>query len=213
MSTRSITADVFDRVHETDDTDHDTDDVVAEDTHPDTAEAGDRQPCDDPSPPSRRLTRPRLTTLVSVALILTSLGAAGFFGWRSYQQHVITNASATALQAARDYAVVLTTLDANNIDDNYRQTLVGATGEFKDAYSQGSAQLRQILIDNKASGTGVVIDAAVKSATPDTVEILLFVDQSITNTANPSPRIDRNRIEMTMVLIDKRWLASRVEIL
>ena len=63
------------------------------------------------------------------------------------------------------------------------------------------------------AGTGIVVDAAVKSATPTRVEVLLFVDQSITNAANPSPRIDRNRIDMTMDLVGGRWLASNVEIL
>jgi Mce-associated membrane protein len=57
------------------------------------------------------------------------------------------------------------------------------------------------------------VSAAVKSATKTKVEVLLFVDQSITNAAISSPRIDRNRIDMTMDLIDGRWLASKVEIL
>jgi Mce-associated membrane protein len=29
---------------------------------------------------------------------------------------------------------------------------------------------------------------------------------------NPEPRIDRNRVEMTMELIDNRWLASKLDI-
>ena len=62
-------------------------------------------------------------------------------------------------------------------------------------------------------------DAALRELTeetgvsPDKVEVLLFVDQSITNANNPSPRIDRNRIDMTMEKVGDRWLASRVEIL
>lgn len=150
---------------------------------------------------------------VGLLVLVTSLGMSMFLGWRTYHEHQLAAASQSALQAARGYAVLLTTLDAKHIDDNYRRSLEGATGEFKDAYSQGSAQLRQILIDNRASGSGVVVDAAVKSVTPDTVNVLLFVDQSITNSARPSPRIDRNRISMTMTLVGGRWLASKVEIL
>jgi Mce-associated membrane protein len=59
---------------------------------------------------------------------------------------------------------------------------------------------------------GTVVDAAVKSMTKTKVEVLLFVDQSITNVVNPEPRIDRNRVEMTMELIDKRWLVSKIDI-
>jgi Mce-associated membrane protein len=157
--------------------------------------------------------RPGLAAMTCSLLLMLSIGTAGHLGWRQYQQQQITAAGAGALQAAKDYAVVLTTLDAKNIDDNYRKSLDGATGEFKDAYSQGANQLRQVLIDNKASGTGVVVSAAVKSATTDKVEVLLFVDQSITNAQNPSPRIDRNRIDMTMDKVGDRWLAGKVEIL
>jgi Mce-associated membrane protein len=59
---------------------------------------------------------------------------------------------------------------------------------------------------------GTVVDAALKSTTKTKVEVLLFVDQSITNAVNPEPRIDRNRVEMTMELVDNRWLASKLEI-
>jgi Mce-associated membrane protein len=79
-------------------------------------------------------------------------------------------------------------------------------------YSQSATQLRQVLIDNKAVSHGTVVDAALKSMTKTKVEVLLFVDQSITNAVNPEPRIDRNRVEMTMELVDNRWLASKLEI-
>jgi Mce-associated membrane protein len=162
---------------------------------------------------AERTKRPRTVVVLLTVSLIVIAAAAGFLGWRQYQQYRLDQATATALQAAEDYAVVLTTLDAKNIDDNYRKSLDGATGEFKDAYSQGANQLRQVLIDNKASGTGVVVAAAVKSATPDKVEVLLFVDQSITNAQNPSPRIDRNRIDITMDKVGDRWLAGKVEIL
>ena len=76
--------------------------------------------------------------------------------------------------------------------------------------AQDIGETRQSL---RGQAQRIVVDAAVKSATPTRVEVLLFVDQSITNAANPSPRIDRNRIDMTMDLVGGRWLASNVEIL
>jgi Mce-associated membrane protein len=146
-------------------------------------------------------------------VVAAALGFSAFVGWQLKQLDDTAAAGRAALEAARNYAVTLTTLDFKNIDKNYQQVLDGATGEFKDQYSQGATQLRQVLIDNNATGKGIVIDAAVKSATKTKAEVLLFVDQSITNAVNPSPRIDRNRIQMTMELVDNRWLASKVEIL
>jgi Mce-associated membrane protein len=40
--------------------------------------------------------------------------------------------------------------------------------------------------------------------------VLLFVDQSVSNTTVPDPRIDRSRIKMTMEFVDGRWRASQV---
>ncbi|OHV03682.1 Mce protein [Mycobacterium talmoniae] len=156
--------------------------------------------------------RRRAVPALIAAIVVASLGFSGFLGWRLYEVHATAAAGEAALAAAKSYALVLTTLDSKSIDDNYTQAIDGATGEFKEAYSLGSAQLRQTLIDNNAAGKGVVVDAAVKSATKAKVEVLLFVDQSITNSVRSEPRIDRNRIQMTMELVDGRWLASQVEL-
>ncbi|MCV7249957.1 Mce protein [Mycobacterium koreense] len=156
--------------------------------------------------------RGRMVVAVAVVGGAAAVATIGYLGWRLHQVTAVDAAQQAALAAATDYAVTLTTLDANSIDENYTRALDGATGEFKEAYSLGSAQLRQTLIDNHAAGNGVVVDAAVKSATTTHAEVLLFVDQSITNAVRTEPRIDRNRIQMTMELVDGRWLASEVEL-
>lgn len=77
-------------------------------------------------------------------------------------------------------------------------------------YSQSSSQLRQLLIDNKASAHGVVVESAIQSEAKNKVVVLLFVDQSVSNTNVPDPRIDRSRVKMTMEFVDGRWRASQV---
>lgn len=146
------------------------------------------------------------------ALISCLLGASGFLGWQVWQEREIAAASREAQQAAVHYAQVLTSIDSNNVDQNFAEVLNGATGEFKDMYSQSSAQLRQLLVDNKATARGVVIDSAVKSASKNQVVVLMFVDQTVANKAAPDPRIDRSRVKMTMDKVDGVWRASKVEL-
>ncbi|MDO3399283.1 hypothetical protein QWI29_04510 [Mycolicibacterium neoaurum] len=146
--------------------------------------------------------------VVSVAL----LGLSGFLGWLVWQDHRVDLAAQQARDAAASYAQILTSIDADKVDENFDQVLAGATGEFKDMYSQSSMQLRQLLIDNKAAAHGVVVETAVQSATPDTVVVLLFVDQSVTNATVPDPRIDRSRIKMTMQKVDGQWRAANIEL-
>lgn len=146
-------------------------------------------------------------------LLAASLAVNGFLGWQQWQQHRVKEAGRQAQQAAIAYAQVLTSIDSNKVDENFRQVLDGATGEFKDMYTQSSVQLRQLLIDNKATAHGVVVDSAIQSESTNKVVVLVFIDQTVTNSQAPDPRIDRSRIKMTMELVDGRWRASKVQLL
>lgn len=150
-----------------------------------------------------------------VAIAFTYLAVFGLvigLGWVLWQQHRVAAAETAGRQAAVDYAQVLTSIDANKVDDDFATVLNGATGEFKDTYTKASVQLRQLLIDNKATAQGAVVESAVQSGSKDTVVVLLMVNQTITNTTRPDPRVDRTRMKMTMQNVDGRWLASKVEL-
>jgi Mce-associated membrane protein len=177
-----------------------------EDAESDTAESTAE------SDTAERSWRRRLTVGVVAVLLVGSLAASGFLGWKLWQADQVARAGEQAQAAAVQYAQILTSIDSAKVDENFNQVLDGATGEFKDMYSQSSMELRQLLIDNKAAARGVVVESAVQSASKDTVVVLLFVDQSVSNNAAPDPRIDRSRIKMTMEYVDGRWRASKVEL-
>lgn len=155
----------------------------------------------------------RIGAAVVALLLVGALATAGVLGWKLHQSNDVDDAARSAQEAARAYAVTLTTVDSGKLSENFDAVIAGATGEFKDMYSQASNQLRQLLLDNNASAQGTVLESGIKSATSETVEVLLYVDQSVTNAANPEPRVDRNRMVMTMQKVDGRWLASKVDLL
>lgn len=188
--------------------DDDAEDAGDTDDAEDAGEAGEGASV----PPRRRRWLRRILTAVAGIVVVAVLALSGFLAWQLKQNNDTAAAGRAALAAAQRYAVVLTSIDTNNVDQNFTQVLDGATGEFKDVYSQSASQLRQVLIDNKAMSKGIVVDSAIKSATKTKVEVLLFVDQSVTNTVNPEPRIDRSRVAITMELVDNRWLASKVDL-
>ncbi|MGY4711717.1 DUF3329 domain-containing protein [Mycolicibacterium sp. CBM1] len=174
------------------------------DTDVDTEE----QPTARPRPWGRYLRRSILPIL-----LIASLSVSGLLGWKLWQEHQAEQAGQAALQAALKYATVLTSVDSTNVDQNFRDVLDGSTGEFKDMYTQSSVQLRQLLIDNKATAHGVVVDSAIQSESTDRVVVLVFIDQTVSNMTVPDPRIDRSRIKITMTKVDGRWLASKVQLL
>lgn len=167
---------------------------------------------DEPRPARRGKLIRRLLFGGSLLLVAAAVGASAFLGWQLKCQHDLLNTERAALAVANDYAVVLTSIDSSKVDENYAKVLDGATGEFRDKYSQSAAQLRKLLVDNKAVSRSIVVDSAIKSATPNKVEVLLFIDRSISNVANPTPRVDRSRVVITLEHIANRWLASKVDI-
>ncbi|MFL0277179.1 Mce protein [Mycobacterium sp. SMC-19] len=176
--------------------------AAADDAADETAEGADE-------PKERGLT-PNRRRIAAAVLALGLIGAT-YEGWLLFAHHQRTVAAEEALEAAQKYTLVLTSVDPTAIDRNFAEILDGATGEFKDVYSASSEQLRQLLIDNKASAHGTVIDSAVKSATKNRVEVLLFVDQAVSNKTAPQAQIDRSRIVITMEKVKGRWLAAKVE--
>ena len=184
---------------------------AADDTAADDAEA-DTEAGDDSEPATDHRWGRRLRIGAVVVIFIAALATSGYLGWQLWQDKQIEQASQQAQQAAVAYAQILTSIDSNKVDENFAQVLDGSTGEFKDMYSQSSVQLRQLLIDNKATAHGVVLDSAVQSASKDKVVVLLFVDQAVSNTSVPDPRVDRSRIKMTMEHVDDRWRASKVEL-
>lgn len=220
----SLDAEVDDVDHvETEDT-KDTEGTAAEaerGLESDDAEADSDEPLlgkraknnDDEAKGGSRRWRHHLRRSVLPLLLVASLAVSGFLGWKQWQEHQAKLAGQQAQQAAIAYAQVLTSIDSNKVDENFRQVLDGATGEFKDMYTQSSVQLRQLLIDNKATAHGVVVDSAIESESTNKVVVLLFIDQTVTNTSAPDPRIDRSRIKITMEKIDGRWRASKVQLL
>lgn len=176
------------------------------------AESAESPPADEAAEPTSSSRGLRLDRRwIAAAVLALGLIAAAYEGWLLFAHHQRTVAAQQALEAATSYTLVLTSVDPAAIDQNFAEILDGATGEFKDVYSASSEQLRQLLIDNKATAHGTVIDSAVKSASKNRVEVLLFVDQGVSNKAAPQIQIDRSRIVMTMEKVNGRWLASQVE--
>nr|WP_299577404.1 DUF3329 domain-containing protein [uncultured Williamsia sp.] len=152
--------------------------------------------------------------VIGILLVAAVIGGvlAGIWGTSLQDREQVADAAKAAEDTARTYAVTLTSIDSATIDQNFQQVLDGATGSFKDMYAKSSDQLKTLLVQNKATSKGQVIDSGVQSASRDRVVVLLFVDQSVTNNQSPDPRVDRSRITMTMNRVDGRWLASQVDL-
>ncbi|MCX4095207.1 hypothetical protein [Nocardia sp. alder85J] len=201
------------------------DSVTDRDTPVDATPVAAATPVADPQPPvdatpaagsdragtgrSRRLLRGGVAALAVLLIVATVFAVV--FGWKLHDRNRVDDAARGAEATAQTYAVTLTSIDAQHIDENFTDVLNGATGDFKDMYSQSSTQLKALLVQNKAVSKGRVVNASILSASENQVVVMLFVDQEVTNSASPDPRIDRSRILMTMQRVGGKWLAAKVE--
>ncbi len=210
-TTDQDTTDTTDQPDETDETDK------RQAPENDNAETGDTDTkASGLEPTNTARTRPGWKRYARIGLVTAifvgAFGIAGVLGWKLWEQHVLAKAGQDAQQTAINYAQVLTSIDSNNLDQNFAEVLNGATGDFKDMYTKESMKLRQLLIANKATAHGVVVDSAIQSESKDKVVVLLLVDQTVTNATRPDSRVDRSRMKITMEKVDSRWLASKVEL-
>lgn len=154
----------------------------------------------------------RLLAGVLAVLLIGVTGLAGVLGWQWKDRHDTDRAATAALAAAQQYAVALTSIDTTDMDADFAAIADGATGEFKSMYTRSAEQLKPLLTQAQSVSKGRVVAASVQSASQDRVVVMLFVDAEITNTTTPQPRVDRNRIIMTMDRVGDRWLAGEVEL-
>lgn len=176
-----------------------------------TTDDGTTAPVDDEEPFTGRRGRPSVAA--GAAVLIAATATSALLGSQVWHHRNVEAAGHQAQAAATTYAEALMSIDSSQVDANFTHILDGATGEFKDMYTQSSVQLRQLLIDNKATAHGTVVDSAIRSESTDEVVVLLMVDQTVTNAALPDPRVDRSRMKLTMKNVNGRWLAAKVELL
>ncbi|MUM18709.1 hypothetical protein BI330_01710 [Mycobacterium sp. CBMA 623] len=171
-----------------------------------------------------------MAIVLAGVVTVMALCACGFLVWKLAAQRDAAQTSAQwhtefeqdrdaratggqAHEAAKAFAGLMINLDYVDFDRNVAATLENSTGEFKDTYAKSTDQLRRTIVDNKAKAHGIVVDSAIASESANKVTVLLFIDQSVSNTAVPDGRMDRSRVSITMEKVGDRWLASKVEIL
>ncbi|GAA1973660.1 hypothetical protein [Amycolatopsis minnesotensis] len=154
--------------------------------------------------------RPR--RIVAGVLVLLVLGAGGFAGWQWHRHAQLESAREAATGAARQFALDLTSYDFTRIDDNLKKVTGDSTDSFAKQYQSVANNLTQLMRQYKAVAKSTVVQAGIADATPDRAVVLLFVDQTITNTNSPQPRVERNRLQLTVLNQDDTWRLDDVQL-
>ena len=166
-----------------------------------------------PSTPARR--RPGgLLPLVAVAVVVALAVTAALLVVRVRAEGRAEAARGDAVAAAEEAAVALLSYDHRHLGRDFRAARDVLTGSFAADYAQTTRKVvRPTAREVKAVVTADVVASSVVRAEGDRVVVLLFVDQTTTSTRLDGPKVDLDRVRMTMSRADGRWLVGGLDAL
>lgn len=154
---------------------------------------------------------PWRAVLVGLAIVTALAGLLGWLGFRVHQGQREQAQRSQFLQAARQGAVNLTTIDWHHADSDVQRILDGATGQFYDDFAKRSQPFVDVVKQVQATTVGRVTEAGLESQTADTAQVLVAAAVQTSNAGVPEqvPRAWRMRIFVRKV--DGQLKVSNVE--
>jgi Mce-associated membrane protein len=146
-----------------------------------------------------------------LALTLSAVTAFGLVAYRVRSDQRVETARDQAMAAAHDHAQTILSYDYRHLDADFAAARATLTGKFARDYKVTTTTL----VRPGAEQYHVVVKAevaaqSVVSATADQVVVLLFVNQTTTSTRLDGPKVDLNRVRLTLVKSGGSWLVNKV---
>lgn len=160
-----------------------------------------------------RFKKPGIRSTLAGFVIVALLATCGYLGFQLAEENGLKSARSAASASAKQYAVHLTSYDFRNLDGNFKAVTQDSSNRFAKEYKKVSANLKKLIQKFKATSKGAVLQQGIVSLDQQNAVVTLFVDQTITNTNSPEPRVDRNRMRMSLVRSADRWLLDDVQLM
>jgi Mce-associated membrane protein len=172
-----------------------------------------------PIPVARVSLLGRLRTLapvIAAGLCIPCAVLLVIFLSRLHSRGATDDARGDAAGAARTAAIELLAYDYRHIAADVDQAQKLITKPFSKDYAKTTASLKTEAVRLKAIVQADVKDTAIEDATSKRVVVLLFVDQAsvkqLPGQTKPVSRVDEQRVRMTMVHMNGRWLVSELAV-
>jgi Mce-associated membrane protein len=117
-------------------------------------------------------------------------------------------AAAEALATAASATTAIFSYDYRGFDASVANGKQFITGDFANEYAQTTATLKPAAEKEQAVVRAEVSSAGVVEASPDQVEVLLYVNQYRRNVNITGEKVDQNRVVLTLVPVDGQWKVS-----
>jgi Mce-associated membrane protein len=140
----------------------------------------------------------RLAIAAGVTAALGLGGVAGWLGYRALEARHVQVVRNELVEAARQGAVNLTTIDYTKVDADIKRILDSSTGDFRDDFQRRSQPFVVVVKEVKSKSEGTVTAAGLESQNGDQAHVLvtLSVKTSTAAAQQQEPRAWRMRISV-----------------
>jgi len=160
----------------------------------------------------RMLRRWLIVCVAALAAALVGVGVATYFAVSGSSSGPSSALRQSALDTGRRYALDFSTYDYRTIDADFGRISAELTPGFRSQYQATSASLRSIVVQYRGVATATVQGIGLASITDKQAVVVVFLDQQVTNTSTKTPRIDRNRLQITLQRNGSGWLMSDLQL-
>jgi len=159
--------------------------------------------------------------IATIVLVLALVGSALYAVHEHSQaddaKHQVSSAKkldslrSSALKTATTVATSFGTYDYQTLDSDFARTRAYLTPAFAADFSKITDSLGTLITQDKGQIVGTVDDVGIESITSTSAVVLVFLDQKVTTAESSTPRLDHNRVKLTLALQkNKTWLVSNL---
>lgn len=150
----------------------------------------------------RRLPSVTGAAMAAGLVLVVALGAlTGWLGYRDHQARQLAATQTAVVDAAREGATNLTTIDFTSIDADIARILDSSTGTFHDDFASRAQPFIDVVKQTQSMSEGTVTSAGLESIEGDLGRVLVAVSVKTSNAGAPEqePRAWRMRIDVQRV--------------
>jgi Mce-associated membrane protein len=164
-----------------------------------------------PTKSKKRISDPRRALLLGLAVVVVLAALVGWFGYRAHQSQQAQAQRSQFIQAARQGALNLTTIDWQRADADVQRILDSSTGEFYDDFAKRSQPFIELVKQAKSTSVGTVSEAGLESQTADTAQVLVAVSVTTSYAGAPQPNPHAWRMRISVQTAGDQVKVSNVE--
>lgn len=165
----------------------------------------------EPAPVRRPMSHVKLALLAGLAGVVALAALTGWLGYRTYESQRAEQQRNSFLQAGRQGALNLTTINWESADTDVQRILDSATGTFYDDFQRRAEPFVQVVKQAQSKSVGTVAEAGLESSSDTEADVLVAVMVQTTNAGTPEQQPRRWRMRVTVQEVDDQAKVSNVE--